>query len=356
MKLPRMRRKGVYKMRGKKRRLNPLVLAGVALLIILAVGVVRVVYTENLRPVSSTYKIVYFTVQPGDSVKIIAANLKSQGLIRNSGAFETYVRGHGLFGELKAGTYLLSPSMSVQQIVKKMVDDDVAKHLLTILPGKRLQQIQKVFLDAGYSQVDVDSAFSAYTYAGDPALSTLAPGQSLEGYLYPDSFQQTSDTPASTIVKESIDEMGTKLTPDIVSSFRSEGLSTYQGITLASIVYQESDNPAYEPRIAQVFLTRLGQGMPLQSNVTANYAADSAGVARTTAIQSPYNTYLHKGLPPGPIGTLTATALAAVAHPTNTDDLYFVADEKSGVVYFAKTQDQQNSLAKQHCPNTCQTQ
>lgn len=349
-----MRRKKSYKIWARRRRTWPLVLAGAILIVILVVGIVQVTYTNNLKPVSTSQQTSYFTIQSGSGVKQIASDLKSAGLIRSSTAFETYVRGHGLFDKIQAGTYSLSPSMSVQQIVQKMVNGDVARNLLTILPGKRLDQIKQKFTDAGYSSSDIQTAFDPATYQGDPALSSLPAGASLEGYLYPDSFQQTSATPASAIVKESIDELGQKLTPAIINGFKAHGLSVYQGITLASIVYQETDNPTYEPTVAQVFMSRMAQNMPLQSNVTANYAADELGVARSTSINSPYNTYLHTGLPPGPIGNFTKQALAAVANPSSTDYLYFVADEQTHAVYFSHTQAEQNAQAQQHCPNTCQ--
>ncbi len=330
------------------------VLAVTIVLLVIGVGVVRVVYTNNLKPVSSSTITQYYTVPSGTSVDQIAKGLQQDNLIRSASAFKNYVRTNELNDKLQAGTYKLSPSMNVQQIVQKMVSGDVARNLLTILPGKRIDEIKKTFAASGYSSADIATAFDPSTYVGDPALSYLPSGASLEGLLYPDSFQKSSDTPASYIVKESLDEMASKLTADIKNGFSNHGLSVYQGITLASIVYQESDDSTYESTIAQVFLSRMAQDTALQSNVTANYAADLAGVQRTTNIDSAYNTYLQPGLPPGPIGNMPQYALHAVAHPSNTDYLYFVADEQTHVVYFSTTQADHDAQAKQHCPNTCQ--
>jgi UPF0755 protein len=170
--------------------------------------------------------------------------------------------------------------------------------------------------------------------------------------LYPDSFQKDSNTPASTIVRESLDEMQQHLTQDMTSGFASNGLNIYQGVTLASIVNQEIDDPQYQPTVAQVFFTRMKQGMKLESNVTANYAADVAGVARTVSIDSPYNTYLHGGLTPGPIGNVTGSALKAVAHPSNTDFVYFIAGD-DGKMHFSHTIDEHNGAIKQYCQKKC---
>jgi UPF0755 protein len=345
---------GKYKLNSKgRRRPSWLVIAVIlALLSVAVVGVVRVTYTNNLKPVSSSTQTVYFTVESGWSVQQIADSLKQKNLIRSATAFKNYVTTKELRGSLQAGTYILSPSLSVQQIVAKMASGDVAKNLLTILPGKRLDQIKEVFAKQGYSGDEIEVAFSPASYLGNPVLNNLPAGASLEGFLYPNSFQKISNTPAEKIVKESIDEMGKHLTTRIIQGFADHGLTTYEGVILASIVYQETDNPQYQPAVAQVFLKRLNEDMPLQSNVTANYAADLAGVARNVNIESPYNTYLHKGLPPGPIGNMQDSALKAVAFPSNTDYLYFIAGD-DGKMHFSKTEAQHEEAIDRYCQKKC---
>jgi UPF0755 protein len=137
-----------------------------------------------------------------------------------------------------------------------------------------------------------------------------------------------------------------------VAGFGAQGLTVFQGVTLASIVAQESGNPSDQPTIAQVFLSRLRQGMDLQSDVTADYAADTAGVARSVSIDSPYNTYLHSGLPPGPISNVTASALSAVAHPSNTSYLYFIAGD-DGKVHYSVTEAEHEQQIQQFCTKSC---
>jgi UPF0755 protein len=323
-------------------------------LIILIGGVatLRIWYSNNLRPVSSDMTAQYFTVQSGETKHQIALNLQRAKLIRSSKVFETYLRGNEI-QILQAGTYLLSPSMSVETIVHKMSKGEVAKNLLTILPAKRLDQIKAAFKKSGYSQEQVDAAFNSATYAEHPLLAKLPGGVSLEGLLYPDSFQKEADTPAEVIIRESLDEMQAKLNQDIVAGFATQGLSIYQGVILASIVEQETDDTTYQSTVAQVFLSRLKQNMPLQSNVTANYAADLANKPRNVGIDSSYNTYLHPGLTPGPIGNMTSSALQAVAHPAATDFLYFVAGD-DGKVYFSHTGQEHQAQVNQYCHKKCQ--
>src|SRR3569833_2759866 len=173
-----MARAKSYKLFGRRRRLWPTIVVCVVIILALIVGVVRETYTNNLKPVSSSQTTSYFTVQLGDSVKIIAANLKDAGLIRSPGAFETYVRGHGYREQLQAGTYVLSPSMNVQNIVNKMISGDVAHNLLTILPGKSLDQIKKTFAKAGYADTEIATALDTAAYSGDPVLASLPKGAS----------------------------------------------------------------------------------------------------------------------------------------------------------------------------------
>ncbi len=338
----------------KLRAANPIAVAILVALVITVsgVGTLRFWYSQNLRPVSSSTATNYFTVEPGSSVHQIAVQLQRAKLIRSTQAFETYVRSNELHDRLQAGTYILSQSMNTHQIIKKMTSGDVAKNLLTILPGKRLDQIEQAFTKAGYSQAEIKAAFSPAQYKSHLALASLPTGASLEGYLYPDSFQKQTNTPASTIVGESLDEMQSNLTTPLTTAFAAKGLSIYQAITLASIIYQESGDPVYQPTVAQVFLSRLAASMPLGSDVTAFYASAVIGTTPNVNISSPYNTRINSGLPPGPIGNVTVDALQAVAHPASSDYLYFVAGD-DGTLHFSHTEAQHQQDIAKYCTKQC---
>jgi UPF0755 protein len=309
-------------------------------------------YDSNLSAVSAgSSQTTYFTVARGSSVDQIASDLKHDSLIRSVRAFKIYMRGRVL-GSLQAGTYTLSPSMSTPQIVSKMVEGDVAKNLITILPGKTIKQIRQTFKNAGYSDAELDSAFDPASYKDEPIISNLPAGASLEGFLYPDSFDKQATTPAQDIIRLSLEEMQTRLTTDITNGFTAQGLTVYQGVTLASIVLQESGSSSAQPTVAQVFLSRLKKGMMLGSDVTAFYAASLIGAGQTLGVDSPYNTRLHTGLPPGPIGNVTDSALQAVAHPSGTDYLYFVAGD-DGTIHFSHTEAEHEQAIKQYCTKQC---
>lgn len=327
-----------FKLRRKRPAKFWLVIAIITLILVAGgVGALRSWQAHNLAPVAVNSKDTsYFTVAAGSSVLDISLDLKRANLIRSSRAFEIYVRSKELGDKLQAGTYILSPSLSVQQIVTKMTEGDVAKNLFTILPGKTLDEIKEAFAKAGYSKSEIQTAFNPSTYADHPALASLPKGASLEGYLYPDSYQRLSDTPARTIIRASLGEMNKHLTAELAAGFAANGLSVHKGIILASVVYMETDDPEPQPTVAQVFLKRLREGMRLESDATTPV----------------FNTYENAGLPPTPISNVTASALNAVANPSPTDYLFFVSGDDDRT-HFSKTRAEHEEAVRRYCTKKC---
>lgn len=310
-------------------------------------------YYGQLRPVSDATEKHYITIASGSSVTVIAKQLHDAGLIRSAQAFAWYVSVHDDRDKLQAGTYSFTPSQGTAQIADTIAAGRVATDLVTILPGQRVDQVRQAFIKAGFEPVAVDAALSAAQYRLNyPALADNPPGASLEGFLYPDSFEKTATTDPKQIIEESLTEMQQHLTDDIRNGFARKGLTVYQGVTLASIVEQEVSDQEDRNQAAQVFLSRLQLGMPLGSDVTAFYGAIIAGVAPATDYDSPYNTLLHKGFPPGPISNVNDSALNAVAHSATTDWLYFVTGD-DGVTHFAKTIDEHNANVSKYCHKLC---
>lgn len=324
----------------------------VAIVVVGATAVIRYVYDQNLKPVNSSQSVQTITVSQGMTDGQIGELLERKGLIRSAWAFKLYVSSKEVRNELQAGTYQFAPSQSVAEIVSQLTHGKIVTDLVTILPGQRIDQVRKRLLQDGFSESDVNNALNPVNYADNPALVDKPKGASLEGYLYPDSFARTADTSASTIVAASLKEMDKHLTPDVRAAISQQGLSTYQGIILASIVEKEVSNSTDRPQVAQVFLKRLRLGMGLQSDATAHYGAILDGQTPSTRYQSPYNTYFIRGLPPTPISNVDANALAAVAHPANTDWLYFVSGD-DGQTYFSKTLAEHQANVTQHCKKLC---
>jgi UPF0755 protein len=329
---------------------------GLILILLIALTLyIRHIYYQNLSPPSTSQTSQIVTVPNGASVDQIADLLHKDNLIQSPWSFEWYVRAAGLGDSLEAGTYALNPAQDVQGVVGTLTSGKVATKLVTILPGKRLDQISATLINNGFNPAAVAAAMEPAQYAGLPALAIKPPGVSLEGLLYPDSFEKTAATDPSVIIRESLVEMGEKLTPPLQTTFAHEGLSTYQGLVLASIVQQEVSSPSDQAQVAQVFLKRLSLGMPLGSDVTALYGAIEANQPPSLSYASPYNTLLHTGLPPTPISTVSQASLNAVANPAPTDWLYFVAGD-NGTTYFSQTLQQQQANVAAYCHNLCSQQ
>jgi UPF0755 protein len=341
----------------KKRRRFPLksriFIVGLILVIVFITFLTAQIYNQDLSPVSpDDQQLVKVTIPSGYSDDQIAALLVSDHLIKQAWVFKVYV--HTLNNEiLQAGTYKLSPSYSLPKIVKTLVDGNIETKVLTILPGKTISQIEATFIKSGFSPSAVKAAFNPDLYTNIPIVNDKPSNvDTLEGLLWPDSFDINDTSTPETIVSESLTEMSQKITSQLQAIFASEKLSIYQAITLASIINQEVSSPRAQPQVAQVFLKRLSLNMPLGSDVTALYGSQKAGQGNNLNYNSNYNTLLHPGLPPTPIATISPQALNALAHPADTNWLYFVTGD-NGHTYFATTLSGQNQNIAQYCHQRC---
>jgi UPF0755 protein len=308
--------------------------------IVLAVGLsilafFIVWYSAGLRPVDPADQVKQtFKLEAGSGTNGTAAALKSQNLIRNASVFETYITINGLRGKIQAGTYNIAPSMSVSDIADVITKGAVASDKIVIPEGYNMDQITALAVKKGYDKAEFQQALNA-DYTND-FLAARPAGASLEGYLFPGSYTTTADYNSKALIQAMLDNFGKQVTPDLQAAYQAEGLTLEQAVTLASIVEKETSSAADQPGVAQVFFLRIKTGMALGSDPTVIYAAEQLGKPFDVKLDSPYNTYLHKGLPPGPICNPGLSALKAVAHPAAGDYLYFIAD-KSGVTHYAKT-------------------
>lgn len=350
----KLRSYSIERPRSLWKRIAAVILLCAVLASLIAAFMVKQAYNTGLKPASASQRAVVVVIAPGSTVQQIAENLQKQGLIKSSWAFQWYVRVHNIGQYLQAGTYSLRSNQGAIGIIDTITNGKVDTSLVKILPGKRLDQIRASFItNGGFSAEEVDKALDPQLYADHPVLADKPAGATLEGYLYPDSYQKTASTKPEIIVRAALDQMQKHLSDDVKAGFKAQGLTMHQGVILASIVEQEVSNPADKATVAQVFLTRYKQGMQLGSDVTAFYGALKAGAEPLVTFDSDYNTRLHGGLPPGPISNVSDVSLRAVAHPANTDYLYFVAGD-DGKTYFSHTNAEHEALTAQHCKTLCQ--
>lgn len=337
------------------------------LLIIIMICTVGTIFWYNLQlsPVDSgAVQLKKIVVEPGDNSLQIGNKLEKMSVIRNAFVFDLYSRLNSKNSILQAGTYRLSAAESVPQIIEHFVKGSVDKFSITFYPGATLtdntdtpadkkQDVTTMLENAGYSKEEISSAFNVLNigllFDGKPETTGL------EGYIYGETYQFNTGVTVEDILRKVFDEFYSVVkSEDLVNKFEKHGLNLYQGITLASIIQRESSNPADQKQIAQVFYSRLNQGIVLGSDVTYQYAAAKLGVKASPTLQSPYNTRIHSGLPPGPISSPGLSALKAVADPAAGSYMYFLSgdDDKT---YFAYTEAQHQANIANHCQKKCAT-
>lgn len=307
-------------------------------------------YHQNLLPLSNTSDNQTFVIESGQSASQIAQNLQEAGLIRNSRAVIWYVDRTGNRTKLQSGTYRLSPDMSVEMIVEWITTGKVDNRLITIVPGSRVDQIRQELIDEGFDADRVDQALSkSYDH---PLLAEKPDTADLEGYILPESYEINANSTPESVIERTFEIFWARVDQATKDGIKEQGLSFHEAIILASIIAGESPDPTLQKQIAQVFLKRLDEGIVLGADPTFFYAAEVLGVEPRPDLDSPYNTRIYGGLPPGPIGNFNVSALEAVAQPASGDFLYFVAGD-DGQTYFANTEAEHQSNVETYCIELC---
>ena len=304
----------------------------------------------QLRPVDNSKDNIEFEVKSGTDAVTISNNLESKGLIRNSQIFRLYLKDKQLLDKLQAGYYLLSPSMTSEEIAEVIVSGKVATRTIRIPPGLTLLKIKKYLVKSGFSSKEVDSALKAQyrgeIFASKPELA------SLEGLIFPDTYNIPLKSGPEELIQLSLDNFESKISDEMKTGIKENNLTLYEAITLSSIVQKEISNPKDQKQVAQVFLKRLEISMNLGSDVTFLYVAEQTGKKPNINVDSPYNTRRYPGLPPGPISNFNISALEAVSFPSDGDYLYFVAGD-NGKTYFSKTLQEHEDYASKYCIELC---
>lgn len=329
------------------------VIGGVLAAIVLFVGLAIAWYVAALQPVNSTQtEKTSVQIVEGSSPGEIGQLLQDKGLIRSGLAFEVYIRLEGVRSKLQAGTYSLAPSESTQEIVTHLTSGNTDMVTVTFLPGATLAENKQVLLAAGFSEDEVDTALTK-TY-DSPLFASKPAGSDLEGYIYGETYTFNASVTVEEILEKTFAEFWRVIEQNnIVAGFEVQGLNLFEGITLASIVQREDANPDHQAQIAQVFYQRLKLEMTLGSDVTYYYGAKKLGVAPSSDLDTPYNTRLYPGLPPGPISSPGVSALIATAAPAEGDYLFFISGDDD-ILYMAHTNEEHEVNVQQHCQTKCQ--
>ena len=272
----------------------------------------------------------------------IARSLADQGVIRSRVAFIGLSLVRGTARSLKAGEYEVPQGASLLAVLQLLETGRVKPRLLVLTEGFTIRDLARQLEAEG-----IAPAAEVVRVANNPmmAWSLGIEASSLEGYLFPDTYQITKGTRVEEILTRMVQRFREKIgTPEGVGRAQARGFSLHQLLTLASIVEKEAALAWERPIIARVFLNRLKRDMPLQADPTVAYAVAREGRAPTREdlqIDHPFNTYRNRGLPPGPIGNPGRSAVDAVLDPADVPYLYFVAiDDRAH--YFSTTLEEHN--------------
>lgn len=296
---------------------------------------------------------VLFTVEPDESADSVAARLQAAGLIRSTLYFKAKMRLRGSDSKLKAGKYTLRTGMSVDEILDTITvatnsaGSPVAGQYVEfrIQEGWRTEQIAQLLVDKGL----IKSKDEFYAAMNDPSLNRFdfldsrPSWATLEGFLFPDTYRAPPNTPAKDLLELMLQDFGGRV-PLATRQNPPAGYNFYQVLIIASIVEREAAVDEERPIIASVYYNRLKQNppLPLEADPTVQYAIGQEPnwwpqlQPQDLKRESRYNTYLHPGLPPGPICNPSLKSIQAALNPAQTDYLYFVA-KGDGTHAFART-------------------
>ncbi len=291
-------------------------------------------------PLNPNGESVVFVVQPGETAAQIAEHLEQAGLSADASLFRWLVRYYDLGNSLEAGEYELSPGMNMMEIAERLQHGRLRETTVTIPEGWRLEEVAAYL---GAQGIVDQGEFLALATSGEfdfDFLRNRPPEASLEGYLFPDTYRIAPSFGTRDVVMLMLTNFGDRFTPEMRARADALGMTIHEVVTLASIVEREAVIPDERPLIAAVYLNRLEQVMYLGADPTVQYAL---GFNQDTgkwwgtltpedyqSVDSPYNTYTHLGLPPGPICNPGLASMQAVLYPADVDYLYFLRNDIAG--------------------------
>jgi UPF0755 protein len=276
----------------------------------------------------------------GATAREIGQHLADAGLVRSPWAVILAAWALGATGSLRHGEYTLRPAQSAVEIVRALARGEHVQHRVTIPEGYTVVQVADLLAGAGLvdRQRFLDLALRTGRRLNHPALAGL-PTDSLEGYLYPDTYLFTRGLDEETVLARLLDTFDAKVGAQLRAAAAGRGLSLHALITIASMVEREARVPDERPVIAGVIYNRLARGMRLEIDATVLYALGEhreVVTFRDLEVDSPYNTYRRTGLPPGPIANPGLPAIEAAVYPAGVPYLYYVL-RPDGRHHFSRT-------------------
>ena len=291
---------------------------------------------------------VYVTVRSGMSADSVAEMLEKRGIIQSRFKFWLAAKMNGADGSFKAGTYALHTNMEARDVLQVLTEGKTVQVRFTIPEGFTVEDIAKRLDEKGIVKKEAFLKAAKHYAPYDYIKKNDEARYYAEGFLFPDTYEVDGDITVEDILSMMSRDFDQRLTRKMRERAKEENLSIYELVILASLVEKEARYEEDRAVIAQVFLKRLAIGMPLQSDATLQYLLDAPKedvTFKDTEMDSPYNTYQHRGLPPSPVANPGTASIEAVLWPAKTDYLYFVAD-RNGRNYYSHTYEEHDAIVQ----------
>ena len=292
--------------------------------------------SELESPTSIDERDVYVKIDQGDSVYDIAKKLQIEQLINDANSFIYYLVYRGYDKQIQAGDYTFKTTLNSYEIAERLIDPIPGKVRFVILPGWRMEEIGASLSTSGLSFSSKELIKTLNNFPNDMKPDILSGINNLEGFFYPGSYEFERNVTVQTFVKTILSEFANNLEYSIIDNLNNQGINIYDAVILASIVEREAMIDEEKSLIASVFINRINVNMKLDSDPTVQYAIGFDVENKTwwknpltmkdLKIESPYNTYLNIGLPPGAICNPDLSSIIAVSEPEESNYLYFRAD------------------------------
>jgi UPF0755 protein len=310
--------------------------------------VISMFYYQGTRSASNDDTPITFEIHPGMTLKQVSLELSKQGLIRSPKIFQAIAYIQHKEKKVMVGEFSLSPSMLPTDIILQITSGNTILYPVTIPEGYRITEIASLLHTLGLAERKV---FMRQTQDKNLIRSLKIPTDTLEGYLFPETYYFSKFTPETKIIQKMVETFREHtLTPSLLKKAKKSTLSWHQIITMASLIEKEAGLDSERKIISSVFHNRLRKNMRLQTDPTVIYAIENFDGnirKRDLKIDSPYNTYRYKGLPPGPIASPGIKSIEAAISPIKSDHIYFVS-RKDGSHHFSRTLIEHNRAVRKY--------
>ncbi len=290
---------------------------------------------------------IIFTIPHGESWRVISRRLEESGIIKNSLFFNLYLFVSGDYGSLQAGTYLIGPKLTIPDIVKKISSGDVYQRRITIIEGWKITDMAKYLSELGIAdkKLFLELANSPHLFKEKYSFITEdLDNLSLEGYLFPDTYLIPYGSTEREIIEMMLSNFDKKITAELRSAIASQNKSIFDIIIMASLIEKEVRTYEDMRKVSGLLWRRLEIGMPLQVDATIAFITGKNTTRisiQETRIDSPYNTYLHRGLPIAPISNPGINSIKAAIYPDPNEYLFYLS-KPDGETVFSRNLEEHN--------------